>query len=152
MKRQLMQHNEGTVLPIEKIMSVISYFTMGIFGLILCIIARVTNNRLKYFLMYNIKQSVIIGVLLFLFGITVKFVFFVVSLIPFLDFVVAILNLILFLKIITIAPLGLSFSFFQLCVFLLLLYLSFGVCIGKNLNVFYLTKLTQNMMKKYQKH
>ncbi len=143
-----MQHN-NSVLPVEKIMSVLSYFTMGIFGLVLCIISHFSKRKLRYFLMYNIKQSIIIGIMLFLFGVTIHLILFIVSLIPFLDFIAAILNIALFLKIITIYPLRMSFSFFQMCVFVLLLYISLGVCFGKTYYVFYLTKLTQKIMKNY---
>ncbi len=147
-----MPHSEIKVLPAEKIMSIISYFTMGIFGLILCIISRLTRRRLRYFLMYNVKQSIIIGVILFLFGISVQLIFYLISLISFLDFIVALLNLILFFKIITFSSLGMSFSFFEICVISLLLYICTGVCLSKIYNVPYLTKLTQKTMQNYSQN
>ncbi len=145
-----MPHNENKVLPAEKVMSIISYFTMGIFGLILFIISRCTHRKLRYFLMYNIMQSIIIGVILFIFGKSVQLIFYLISLIPFLDFMVALLNLVLFFKIINISFFGMSLSFFELCVFFLLLYISTGVCLSRIFYVHWLTKLTQKMMKNYQ--
>jgi len=145
-----MQHNGSKILPAEKVLSVLSYFSMGIIGIILCLIARMSNKKLRYFLMYNVKQSVIIGVFLFIFGISVHLIFYIISQIHFLDFLVAVLNLILFLKIVTIYPLGMSFSFFQLCVFLLLVYITLGVCLGRNFYIFYLTEMTRKMMKNYK--
>ena len=47
-----MQHNSIKVSPIEKIISILSYFTMGIIGLVLLLIAHFAKKKIRYFLMY----------------------------------------------------------------------------------------------------
>ena len=59
-----MLHNTSKVNLLEKIISVLSYITMGIVGLIWIIIAHFYKKSLKYFLMYNITQSMVIAIIL----------------------------------------------------------------------------------------
>ena len=144
-----MQHNNNNILPIEKIISVLSYITMGIAGLIWIIIAYIYKRHIKYFLMYNIIQSMVIAILLAIFKLIMSIIMPILSLIPFLKFISAILNYILSIKIIRFYSLGLSFSFFEFVIFIILIYIIIGVCIGRVFYVPFLTKLINKVMKSY---
>ena len=143
----MMQHNNNNILPIEKIISVLSYITMGIAGLIWIIIAYIYKRHIKYFLMYNIIQSMVIAILLAIFKLIMSMP--ILSLIPFFFFISAILNYILSIKIIRFYSLGLSFSFFEFVIFIILIYIIIGVCIGRVFYVPFLTKLINKVMKSY---
>ncbi len=139
-----MLSNSYNVKPFEKIISILSYLSMGLIGLIFLIISYITKKRLKFFLMYNITQSIIISVILAIFKLIIDIVLSITALIPFLDFIVAVINIILTFKVLTIPILHLSFSIFEILVTILLMYIVFGVCLGK---IFYIPKLTDFMNK-----
>ena len=63
----IMPHSNNIISPIEKIISVLSYVTMGIAGLLWLILAYFLKKKLRYFLMYNIAQSMIIAIILAIF-------------------------------------------------------------------------------------
>lgn len=144
----MMQH-ENNILPIEKIISVLSYATMGIAGLIWVIIAYICKRHIKYFLMFNITQSMVISIILAIVKLLVGLIMQLLTYIPFLNFISAILNYVLSIKIIRVYSLGLSFSLFEFFIFILLIYIIIGVCLGKIFNVPYLTKLINKVMKSY---
>ena len=144
----MMQH-ENNILPIEKIISVLSYATMGIAGLIWVIIAYICKRHIKYFLMFNITQSMVISIILAIVKLFVGLIMQLLTYIPFLNFISAILNYVLSIKIIRVYSLGLSFSLFEFFIFILLIYIIIGVCLGKIFNVPYLTKLINKVMKSY---
>ncbi len=139
-----MSNNSTQVLPIEKIISVISYLTMGIIGLIWLIIARFMNRKTKHFLLYNITQSMVIAIILAIFKFCTDIIFLIISKIPFLDFIVAILNFVISIKIIRFQTLGFSFTLVELFIIILLLYICIGVILGR---VFYVPFLTDFMQK-----
>jgi hypothetical protein len=69
--------------------------------------------------------------------------------IPFLSYVTAIFNYIISIKIIRIYGLGLSFTLFELIVFILLSYIIAGIIIGRIFYIPMLTSLMQKLMKRY---
>ena len=130
-----MQHNGLKVNLLEKIISILSYMTMGIVGLIWIIIAYANKKSLKYFLMYNISQSMVIAILLAILKLVLDIVLSILAVIPFLSYITAIFNYIISIKIIRIYGLGLSFTLFELLVFILLSYIIAGIFIGR---IFYI--------------
>lgn len=136
------------VLPLEKIVSVLSYFTMGFVGLIWLLISVAYKRKLKYFLMYNIAQSMIISIILYIFKLVIDIVFSIFSLIPFLNTVVAVLNYIISVKLVKIA--FLSFSIVELFVFLLLIYISVGVLLSRIFYIPVLSNIMNKAMKNYR--
>ena len=144
-----MSHNISKVNLLEKIISVASYITMGIIGLIWIIIAHLNKKSLKYFLMYNITQSMVIAIILAIIKLILDIVLSILGLIPFLSYVVAIFNYIISVKIIRIYGIGLSFTISELIVFILLAYIVSGVIVGRIFYIPALTSLMQKLMKKY---
>ncbi len=142
-----MQNNNTNVLPIEKVISLLSYMSMGIIGLVWYIIALLLKRKLKYFLLYNISQSMIIAIILAIFKLFIDIILMLISKIPFLDFIVALFNLIISIKIIRFHTLGFSFTLIEFLVFLLLLYISIGVILGKIFYIPFLTKFMNKVIK-----
>lgn len=140
------------VAPMEKIISVFSYLTMGMVGLIWIILAYYLKRRLKYFLMYNITQSMIISIFLAFINLTLTIICAIIAKIKFLDFIMALLNLLMTYKIITFyIPFGgvISFSVFRLVVTLVILYIISGVFLGRIFYVPVLSNLMSKVMKNY---
>ncbi len=143
-----MQNNHN-IAPIEIIVSVLSYITMGIIGLIWVLLAVLSKRKLKYFMMYNIAQSMIISMLLVLLRLFFELVCIILSKIPILDIVAGLLNFIISVKIIVINPLHMSFNAIQLIVFIFLIYIIVGVISGKLFYIPWLTNVMQKVMKSY---
>ena len=122
---------------------------MGIVGLIWIIIAYANKKSLKYFLMYNISQSMVIAILLAILKLVLDIVLSILAVIPFLSYITAIFNYIISIKIIRIYGLGLSFTLFELLVFILLSYIIAGIFIGRIFYIPMLTSLMQKLMKRY---
>lgn len=144
-----MSHNISKVNLLEKIISVLSYATMGIIGLLLIIVAHISKKSLKYFLMYNITQSMVIAIILAILKLFLDIVLSILGLIPLLSYIAAIFNYIISVKIIRIYGIGLSFTIFELFVFILLAYIIAGVLVGRIFYVPALSSMMQKLMKKY---
>ncbi len=142
-----MQNNNYKVLPLEKIISFLSYTSMGIVGLIWIIIAHFMGRKLRFFLMYNIAQSMIISVILAIFKLSIDLLLFLISKIPFLDFIAALINLIISIKIVRFQTLGFSFNIIEILVFLMLIYICIGVFLGRIFYIPYLTDLMKKIVK-----
>ena len=147
MKVIQMSHSMNSIKPIEKIISVASYLSMGIVGLIWFIIARILGKDLKYFLKYNITQSMVIAIILAIIKITLNIITPILWMIPIINYVASFLNLIFSVKIIRLYFVGLSFTLFELLIFILLIYICVGVLIGRIFYIPFLTKLMNRAMK-----
>lgn len=144
-----MQHNETKILTIEKIISVLSYMTMGIIGLLWLIIAHIKNKKLRFFLMYNVVQSMVIAIFLTIIKIGLDIILSILGKIPILDFVAAIIYYIISFKIIRFYSLGISFTAFELLLFLLLIYIIVGIILGRIFYIPYLSDFMKKTMKNY---
>lgn len=135
---------------IEKIISVLSYLTMGLVGLVWFVLAYFSHKKIKYFLMYNIIQSIIISILLTIIKLSVDIILSIFSKIPFLDFFAAKLyyNVISY-KIIRIYSLNMSLTAFEFLLLLLISYIVIGVILGRIFFVPLLTDFMQKVMKNY---
>lgn len=124
---------------------------MGIAGLIWFLFAYLKHKKLKYFLMYNIIQSMLISILLTIIKLSVDIILSIFSKIPHLDFFAAKLyyNVISF-KIIRIYSMNMSFTAFEFLLLLLLLYIIIGVILGRIFYIPILTDFMQKAMKNYQ--
>lgn len=142
-----MPYNYQKVLPIEKILSVLSYLTMGIVGLIWIIFANLSKQKVKYFLFYNIIQSIIISVFLAVFNISLDIILSLLAKIPYFDWIAAILNIFLTFEIIKIF--NMSFTVIGFIVILLIVYIIIGVLIGRIFYIPFLTNIIQKTVSKY---
>ncbi len=144
-----MQPESLKITPLEKIISILSYVSMGFIGFIWIIIAYLCKRKLKYFLMYNICQSMVISIFLAILNLLLELIFNIFSHIPILDAIAGILNYIISIKIVRLTQIGLSFNIIELVVFLLLIYLITGICMGRLFYVPVLTKFLNRVMKRF---
>lgn len=144
-----MQHNQVNVLPIEKIISILSYLSMGIIGLLWLILSYFMKKRLRYFLMYNITQSMVIAIFLAILKLTLNIIFSIFAIIPFLNILAAKINYIISVKILTLPMLNLSFNIFEIILHILLIYIIIGIFSGRIFYIPYLTNLISRLMKSY---
>ena len=80
---------------IERLIAALSYLTMGMVGFVWLIIGLFTNARLKPFLQYHIFQSIFISLGFAVLSILVGWVSNLLSVIPFINKVVAQINFLL---------------------------------------------------------
>ncbi len=142
-----MQHSTIKVLPIEKIISILSYISMGIVGLVWLLIAHYTKKKLRYFLMYNIVQSMVIAIFLAIFKLTLNILFSILSLIPFLNIIIAKLNYIMTVRILVIPIFNLSFNIIEIVIYLMLLYIIIGILVSRIFFIPFLTNLLYKLLK-----
>ena len=145
-----MPHSNNIISPIEKIISVLSYVTMGIAGLLWLILAYFLKKKLRNFLMNNIAQSMIIAIILAIFKLLTDIILSLIAKISFLDFIMAIFNLVISFKIIRISNSGISFTILELLLLMLLGYIIFGILFGRIFYIPYLSDFMKKVMKTYK--
>ena len=110
---------------IERIVAALSYLTMGMVGFIWLIIGLFTNARLKPFLQYHIFQSIFISLGFAVLSILVGWVSNLLSVIPFINKVVAQINFLLNM------PLIFDYSLLQTAIYAFLAYLAITSFMGR---------------------
>ena len=110
----------------DKIISILCYYTFGIFGIIWLVIAHVMRKRIHSFVMFNISQSIFISILLavlsLLYGIATNFLIPI----PFIGKAVAWFDVFF-----NQTPLYFTFTLSGFLTTLLIVYLSVVCLIGK---------------------
>ena len=110
---------------IEKVVSALSYLTMGMVGFIWLIISLFTRARLKTFLQFHIFQSIFISLAYAVLSLFVGWVSNFLSIIPFINKVVAQINFLLNM------PLLFNYSFIQIILYSFIFYLAIQAIRGK---------------------
>ena len=123
---------------------------MGIAGLIWIIIAYFRKQNLRFFLMYNIAQSMVISIFLALIKIGLDIILSVIAKIPFVDYIAAVIYFLLSFKVIRIYGLNISFTLLELLVILLIGYIITGVVLGRIFYIPFLTDLMNRTMRHYK--
>lgn len=124
-----MYPNKPVIYPIEKIISVLSYYTFGFAGLIYFIIALVKKQGLRPFLRYHVFMSIFISILLYILSIALILVINILGFIPFFRAILFSLTVMFQSNLISFA--GMNFSLVTLLVTALLTYLAVGAAFGK---------------------
>lgn len=114
---------------LDRCVSVLTYFTFGIAGLVWLLIVHFSGNRLKNFSAFHIYQSIFLNILLTAASLLFKFLFSLFYSVPFLGPYVKKLFIFLVQTPLYLPPL--NFSILYAIVFVLLCYLSAGAVIGK---------------------
>ena len=110
---------------IERIVAALSYLTMGMVGFVWLIIGLFTNARLKPFLQYHIFQSIFISLGFAVLSILVGWISNLLSVIPFINKVVAQINFLLNM------PLIFDYSLLQTAIYAFLAYLAITSFMGR---------------------
>ena len=142
-----MQPNSPFATNIEKLVSLVSYYTMGIAGLVWVIISFLLKKKTRFFLMYNIAQSMLIAIFLAILNLLLEIILQIIIAIPFLSSIGIKINMFLSSRILIF---GLAFNKIETLVFILLLYISFGVIFGRILYVPLFTNAMKIIMRSYR--
>ncbi len=116
--------NESPYL-IERLIAALSYLTMGMVGFVWLIIGLFTSARLKPFLQYHIFQSIFISLGFAVLSILVGWISNLLSVIPFINKVVAQINFLLNM------PLIFDYSLLQTVIYAFLAYLAITSFMGR---------------------
>lgn len=116
--------NESPYL-IERLIAALSYLTMGMVGFVWLIIGLFTSARLKPFLQYHIFQSIFISLGFAVLSILVDWISNLLSVIPFINKVVAQINFLLNM------PLIFDYSLLQTVIYAFLAYLAITSFMGR---------------------
>ncbi|HIS82134.1 TPA: hypothetical protein IAD41_00800 [Candidatus Scatenecus faecavium] len=120
------RHNNYETKPymIEKIVSGLSYLTMGFVGFIWLIISLVRRTPLTKFLQYHIFQSIFISIGYVLLCLLLGLLLNIMSMIPFINLLAA--QIALFFN----APIFFGYSIIQTAIYVLLFYLAITSFMG----------------------
>lgn len=110
----------------DKIISILAYFTFGMFSLIWIIYANLTKKRIDSFLGFNLYQAIFISIVLFVFGYLYAIAINLMSIIPFVGNFAKAFNL-FFCE----TPMYFGFTLSGFLITLFVFYLSFMSFLGK---------------------
>lgn len=110
---------------IERIVSSLSYLTMGFVGFIYLMIGLITRAQLRPFTQYHIFQSIFLSIAFYLLNFICGFILNLLSYIPIINKIIA--QLVFFLN----APLLLSYSLIQIVIYAVLIYLMVTSFMGR---------------------
>lgn len=116
---------EQQPLMMEKIISALSYVTMGFVGFIWLLIGFFTKNNLRQFLKYHIFQSIFISFAFFVFSWLLGLLMTILSIIPFVN------QLVLQFTFYLNAPFIFGFSLIQSLIYCVIGYLVFTCLQGQ---------------------
>ncbi len=125
MEKKVSYSPRNIILPAEKIIAILSYFTFGIVGFVWVILGAVTKQNLKPFLKYHIYQSIFLAILFFIVSQVLILILNILGFIPFINAIV--LAITYFLSVPVIILPFLHLSIIQLALFIVVIYLSLGV-------------------------
>ncbi|MCI1273780.1 MAG: hypothetical protein LKG27_05025 [Clostridiaceae bacterium] len=120
-----MDSNSEQIYMIEKIVSCLTYPTMGMVGFIWLLLGLFTKARLKPFVQFHICQSIFISIGFVLLSWVVSFLSNILSFIPLINTLVA--QVTFYLNM----PLLFGFSLIQVCIYGVLTYLGIAAFLGK---------------------
>ena len=110
----------------DRIISILAYFTFGMFSLIWIIFANLTKKRISPFLSFNLYQAIFLSVVFFILGYLYSIAINLMSPIPFIGKLAVMFDLFF-----NQTPLFFTFTFSGLIVTLIVLYLSVFSLMGK---------------------
>lgn len=110
---------------IERIVSSLSYLTMGMAGFIWLIIGLFTNVSLRPFLKYHIFQSIFLSLLFTVLSLLISFISAILSYIPIINKIVAQIAFLLN------QPLIFNYSLLQAAIYLLIIHLAVTSFMGR---------------------
>lgn len=134
--------NNSQPFMIERIVAALSYLTMGFVGFVWLIIGLFTKTRLTKFLQYHIFQSIFISIAYVLLSMFLGFVVNILSLIPFINKIVA--QLTFFLNM----PLLFGYSLIQALIYALMIYLAVTSFAGKYSYLPYISNIINYNVKR----
>ncbi len=120
-----MQHKYSEPLPLEKIISALSYFTMGIVGFVWLILGAILKLGLRPFLRYHIYQSIFLSFLFFILSTGLTLILGLLSYVPFINGIISTVTFLI------ATPLFGTFSILNIIFILFMGYLVVTSALGK---------------------
>lgn len=111
---------------VDRIVSVFTYFTFGLVGIIWLIYVNLAKKHMNSFITYNIYQSIFISIIFTVFSYLYEFLIKLLSNIPFIGPVIQKLNIFFFQT-----PIYFGYSIVNLILVCLLFYLVIVCILGK---------------------
>ncbi len=130
--------SKSSVVFFDRLVSCISYLTAGWGGLIYCVILYFRKRKPSHFLRFNVFQSIFVSLLFFVLSMGLGLILEFLSYIPFINALVAQISYI-FNK-----PLFFEYSFVQLLVLGLFVYMALFSLFGKYPRVYWISKIIDN--------
>ncbi len=130
--------NTTSVGMFDRLISFISYLTVGWGGMIVMILMVIRKKHISRFLRYNVFQSIFVSLLFFVISMGLGLLFKFLSYIPFLNYVVAQISFI-FNK-----PILFDYSPIQVFMIGLVLYMAVVSLLGKFPRVYWVSKIVDN--------
>ena len=123
------------VTNLDRLMSALSYLTAGWVGLGYCIVLHLTHKTVSNFMRFNLMQSIFIAIAYFLISVLLNFVLGILSHIPFIQIVVAWIQLIFF------RPVIFHYSILGLAITLFMAYCVVFCLLGKRPLIYFVSDL-----------
>lgn len=142
-----MSSKKMSISILEKIIATFSLFSVGIFGIIWFFISYFSKRKISVFLKFNINQSIIIGVILYIINVTNNFLISTTIKYKNLNFISEFINSFFVIKKVRFYEFGLSFSYFELLLFAILIYLFIGILLGKKFFLPFISNITKAFSK-----
>ncbi|MFR1672018.1 MAG: hypothetical protein ACLSWI_03630 [Candidatus Gastranaerophilaceae bacterium] len=137
-----MYKNNSEPFLIERIVAAFSYITMGFVGFIWLILGLFTKARLRPFMQYHIFQSIFLSIGFVLLYYIVGFISNILSIIPFINKLVA--QIIFLLNM----PLIFDYSLIQTVVYVFMFYLAITAFMGKYSYVPYVSEIIDENIRR----
>jgi len=137
--------NKPVIYPIEKIISVLSYYTFGIVGFIYIIIALIMKQGLRPFIRYHIFMSIFLSLLIYVISMILIGIINISGFVPYLNALVGTISFILQKEFLNLGIF--HFSIINLCITGLYTYLSIGAILGKYSYLPWATKIINENLK-----
>lgn len=122
----------------ERLVSFVSYITVGWGGMIYCVLMYLGKKNISHFVRFNIFQSIFISFLFFVLCMVLGFVIDVLLHVPFVNYLVS--QIMLFFN----QPLLFDYSLVQLFIIGLFIYMAVFSLMGKYPRVYKLSKIVEN--------
>lgn len=122
----------------ERLVSFVSYITVGWGGMIYCVLMYLSKKNISHFVRFNIFQSIFISFLFFVLCMVLGFVIDVLLHVPFVNYLVS--QIMLFFN----QPLLFDYSLVQLFIIGLFIYMAVFSLMGKYPRVYKLSKIVEN--------
>lgn len=118
----------------DRFASCLTYLSAGWFGVIVLVVLYFRKKRASRFLQYNVFQSIFLSLLFFVLAMMFSLIFKILSIIPFLDYLVAQISFLFNV------PVLFNYSIIQAFTTFLVLYLAIVSAVGKYPRVFWVSK------------
>lgn len=133
-----MRSHRRSVKLSDRLVSFLSYVTVGWFGMIYCIILFIGKKMPSAFVRYNVFQAIFISLLYFVLSLGLGLILKFLSYIPFLNYLVASITF-QFNR-----PVFFEYSFVQTFMIGLTIYMAVISLLGKRPRVYWVSKIIDN--------